>query len=74
MRQTKAKDASGLSYLTPAPPLDALRTCFKLAATKLESDTPTLEFNSDQPSQITPLVVPRAFFNAVIGPMTCRNN
>ena len=74
MRQTKAKDASGLSYLTPATPLEALRTCFKLAATVLGSDTPTLEFNSDQPSQISTLDLLRALFNAMVGPMTCRKN
>ena len=66
MRQTKAKDASGLSYLIPATPLEALRTCFRLAATVLGSDTPTLEFNSDQPSQISTLDLLRALFNAMV--------
>ena len=67
-RQMKALDASGQSFVAPAPPLEALRTVLSLAVTSVGDHRPNHDPKSPQRTQISLIDVKRAYFNARIDP------
>ena len=62
----KCRDKSGESFLSPTPPLEALRTVLSLAATIVGSRRPCLDPKSSKRMQVSNIDIVRAYFDARI--------
>ena len=67
-RELKALDRSGACYFAPAPPLEALRTVFSMAMTRIGSHQPIWDSSSPERQQVSFIDVKRAYFNAKLDP------